>query len=82
MEIKTNWVPGAIMLAAFTLFVLVMIVIFKVIVPFLQDKRFIEGEMERTDGETYRYWENELKKLYLSQIPLVGRGLAKKQTKK
>ena len=42
--------------------------------PFKEDRDYIKQEMERSfDEEEYRYWQRELKRLYLRSIPLIGR---------
>ena len=42
--------------------------------PFTEDRRYIKTEMERAYNEKeYRYWKQKLKKLYISQIPFIGR---------
>ena len=46
----------------------------KVFIPFKKQRDYIKMEMKRSDEEQeYRYWRNELKKLYLQAIPLVGK---------
>ncbi len=52
--------------------------IFKVIVPFCDDRNYIKMEMQRSyDEGEYRYWKRELKRLYISHIPIIGRLLLK-----
>lgn len=50
-----------------------MCVYFMVIMPFRREKKYILMEMERAeDAQEYAYWKNELKKLYVKLIPIVG----------
>ncbi len=46
--------------------------------PFLDDRQYIIMEMKRSDGGEYRYWKRELKLLYISLIPIIGRIICKK----
>ncbi len=44
------------------------------IVPFLEKRKYIKMEMERsTDDDRYRYWKKRLKQLYLHSMPVIGR---------
>ena len=46
------------------------------IVPFLEKREYIKMEIKRSDNDDrYCYWKNELKKLYLHSIPIIGRFL-------
>ncbi len=49
--------------------------------PFLDDRRYIIMEMQRSDGGEYQYWKRELKLLYISHIPIIGRIICKKLKK-
>ena len=45
-----------------------------IIHPFLVNKRYIKSEILRScDEEEFSFWKNELKKLYISQIPFLGK---------
>ncbi len=47
--------------------------------PFLENRRYIKAEMHRAYNESeYRYWKRELKKLYISQIPIFGKIIVKR----
>lgn len=49
-----------------------------VIRPFSEDRKDIKSEMRRSyTKEEFRYWERELKKLYVSRIPVFGKLIAK-----
>ena len=52
--------------------------IMNVYMPFVDDRDFILLEIRRTHGDERIHWKNELKRLYISQIPFVGRYLAEK----
>lgn len=58
----------------------VFILCLSVVKPFLSERAYLKTEMNRasSDGE-YRYWERQLKKLYLRSIPFVGRFFAKRR---
>ena len=53
--------------------------------PFKDERDYIKMEMERSfEEEEYLYWKKELKKLYISKIPIVGccvKGLEKRKMK-
>ena len=49
-----------------------------IIRPFSEGRRYIKAEMHRAYNESeYRYWKRELKKLYISQIPILGNYIVK-----
>ena len=49
-----------------------------IIQPFSEGRRYIKAEMRRAYNESeYRYWKRELKKLYISQIPILGNCIVK-----
>ena len=51
----------------------------RIIAPFSQRRAYIKTEMCRAyDKREYRYWKKELKKLYLEQIPFIGKLLAER----
>ena len=50
-----------------------MIYYFNVVVPFLDKRRYIKMEMNRSDGNEYLRWKSKLKNHYLEHIPLFGR---------
>ena len=41
-------------------------------IPFKEKRKYIKMEISRTKGERQCYWKRELKKLYISQIPIIG----------
>lgn len=42
--------------------------------PFQEEKNYIKMEMARSSEEKdYLFWKSELKRLYLSKIPIIGR---------
>ncbi len=47
--------------------------------PFKEMRDYIKMEMERSlEDEEYLYWENELKKLYINNIPILRSKVNKK----
>ena len=50
-----------------------------IIRPFSEGRRYIKAEIHRSYNEReYRYWKRELKKLYISQIPILGKYIVKR----
>ncbi len=47
--------------------------IINVWIPYQRERKYIKMEMKRSDGEEYYYWKRQLKRLYISHIPIVGR---------
>lgn len=46
----------------------------EVYIPFKETRDYIKREMKRSlNKEEYKFWKGELRQLYLSSIPLVGR---------
>ena len=54
------------------LYLVALILYFNVIKPFVEARRYIKMEMQRSDSEEYKYWKKELKKLYIHYIPFIG----------
>lgn len=54
-------------------FFIVLAFYFNVIAPFMKARDYIKMEMQRSDGDEYYYWKRELKRLYISHIPIIGR---------
>lgn len=49
-----------------------------IIRPFSEGRRYIKAEIHRSYNESkYRYWKRELKKLYISQISILGKYIVK-----
>lgn len=69
-------------LGAFILIALLIKFVMGIYVPFITDRDYIKMEIVRSHGKGRRHWEKELKKLYLSQIPLVGGYLANRVGKR
>lgn len=63
-------------LVIFILAALFVKFVLEVYVPFVADREYIKTEIARSYGKGRRHWEMELKKLYLSNIPLIGDYLA------
>ena len=43
-----------------------------IIRPFMDEREYIKGELNRSDDEEYFYWEQELKNFYIDHIPVIG----------
>ena len=54
-------------------FFIVLAFYINVIAPFMKARDYIKMEMQRSDGDEYYYWKSELKRLYISHIPIIGR---------
>lgn len=54
-------------------FFIVLAFYFNVIAPFMKARDYIKMEMHRSDVNEYYYWKSELKRLYISHIPIIGR---------
>lgn len=67
-DIELYWLIGII--AAFFLFLLVIGLVF-FFNDFLQELKYINCEIRRTDGSERRYWISKRRKLWLSLIPFV-----------
>ena len=53
-----------------------------VIRPFMNSRHYIKKELQRACGkEEYLYWKRELKKLYITLIPIFGRIIEKHMDK-
>lgn len=64
---------GFVLLALFTIIVVVLIVaIFLWFTGFSEERRYILMEMYRSGPEGRKHWEKRLKQLYLAQIPIIG----------
>lgn len=55
---------------------LVLKFITKVYMPFTDERDYLLMEMSRSHGNTYVHYKHELHRLYLAQIPFVGKKLA------
>lgn len=56
------------------IFVAFVVFFLNVYVPFKERRRYIKMEIKRSFEQQERlYWKKELKRLYLSHIPFVGR---------
>ena len=44
----------------------------KVWLPFINERRYIKMEIERSIGKKKDYWKKQLKILYLLHIPIIG----------
>ena len=55
------------------IFFVILILYFNIISPFIKSREYIKMEMQRSDGREYLYWKRQLKKLYMTSIPIIGR---------
>ena len=62
--------------------ILVIKFIMSVYLPFTEERNFIQREIMRTQGNEQVHWRHELKRLYISQIPLIGVYLAESSRKR
>lgn len=53
-----------------------------VYVPFIEDRDFIRMEIARSHGNERMHWERELRRLYISQIPIIGVALAERSRRR
>ena len=51
-------------------------------IPFMQERRYLKLEIERTSGNERKYWERELKKLYVRVFPFATVFMKKSKNKK
>lgn len=49
-----------------------------VIIPFNNEKKYIEEEIQRSVGRARRHWQKKLKKHKLTLVPFIGKWLSKK----
>ncbi len=76
MEYSYSTVDNAFLLFIFIViigFFILLAYCFNVVMPFIKERNYIKMEMQRSDDKEYRYWKRELKRLYLSHIPIIGR---------
>lgn len=62
-------------LAIVILFLGSLHVYFEFYIPFKRRKDYIKLEIRRSDGEICKYWNRELKKLYIQSIPFIGKAI-------
>lgn len=43
------------------------------VLPFMRRRSYIKAEIKRSDENECLYWQMELRKLYISHIPILGR---------
>lgn len=60
----------------------IIMLIFKVYVPFVKRARYFKMEMRRSDGEEYYYWKWQLRKLYRQYIPFAALFIRKSGSKR
>ena len=50
---------------------------FRTLLPFMSARVEIKMELSRSRGKEYIFWKRELRRLYVSLIPIVGKGMTK-----
>lgn len=69
-------------LIAFLVLTLLFKFFVEIYIPFATERDFIRDEIVRSYGEGRAHWENELKKLYMRNIPLIGGYLLERNARK
>ena len=59
------------------LLLIFVLVFFVFILPYYETVGYIKTEIRRTTGRKQEHWKRELKKLYASCVPLIGKYLVK-----
>ncbi len=59
--------------------ILLAVYLLSVVRPFLRQRRYIKMEMGRSLQEDMPHWQREMKRAYMSLIPIVGNWLSKKE---
>ncbi|MBE7019842.1 MAG: hypothetical protein E7411_00205 [Ruminococcaceae bacterium] len=76
---NSNEILLIILVAVFFLIFFSAVICLNLVLPLLRERRYIKTEMRRSRSEgEYLYWKNELKKIYLRRIPIIGRFIIKK----
>ncbi len=57
--------------------IFIMVIYTGYIRPFSEKRKYIKMEMSRTRHDRHMMWKRELKKLYVSQIPILGKFLSR-----
>ena len=60
-------------------FFLLAVYLLSIVRPFLHQRRYIKMEMGRSLQEEMPHWRREMKRAYVSLIPIVGNWLSKKE---
>ena len=60
------------------IFYILSVILYFLTKAFRENGRYIKGEIKRSSGERRLYWKKELKKHYVSHIPIVGKYLGKR----
>ena len=55
------------------LIIVLTIYYFRKVVPIMREAKRIKAEINRCTGDERKYWQKKLKKLYLSNIPFIGK---------
>ncbi len=78
------WENGVIplIIMVFLIVILGAGVLIRFIAPFVASRNYIKMELNRTIGKEHKFWERELKKLYLYNIPVLGVFFRRKNRKK
>ena len=81
LELSDNLSP-LIMLATMIVIYILLLFVFKALIPYFMQRKYIKGEMDRAFSEReYRYWKRKLSRLHLDYIPIIG-GIVKRSDEK
>lgn len=50
----------------------------KIIIPLIEKRKRIKTEMLYSYGKEYDYWKRQLKKFYISCIPIIGKMISRR----
>lgn len=84
MENSTGIIIWILVACAGIVFVglLLMKFVMHIYLPFAEDRDFIKLEIMRSRGNERVHWQHELRRHYMSMIPLVGNSLVKRSREK
>lgn len=66
-----NWKTLMILLILFAVALCMTVFILNIVIPFVQERKLIKMQIKYSDGEEQEFWEEELKYLYIRQIPII-----------
>jgi len=49
-------------------FIVIVVVIFRFILPLMEERKYIKMEIARSSGNEKKYWQKKLKKLYFGRL--------------
>ena len=66
-----NWKVLMILIILFVVLLCTTVFILNVIIPFIQERKIIKMQILHSEGEEQEFWKEELKYLYIRQIPII-----------